>query len=161
MRMKPLITLVIVNLAITMCLAQTPQGKTNPKEITIDAYIDGPSTLHLSLAGIYWTNGGNAKPGRHDAHNYPTYVDGKPWIPKWGKEGDDRGQDTSDVYPLTLTTIDYELEVMGISDRKGSSKKDRRTEPAPVRQNGEFVVNINDPENGAKWYKLRLRLRQP
>ena len=138
-----------------------PKPVVDPREITVEAYVDGPSALHLSLKGIYWTNGGNAKPGRHEAHNYPTYIDGKAWVPKWGKDGDDRGSDKSDTYPLTLTTTAYELEVVGISDRKGSSKKDRRTAPSPVRENGEFVINIPDPEGGAKWYKMRLRLRKP
>ena len=138
----------------------SPNAPANPKEITVEAYIDGPSALHLTLNGIYWTNSSNAKPGRHDAHNYPTYIDGKSWKPKWGKDGDDRGNDKSDVYPLKLTSTEYELEVVGISDKKGSSQVDRRTAPAPVRENGEFVVNITDPESGAKWYKLRLRLRR-
>ena len=135
-------------------------SKASPKEITVEAYIDGPSTLHLSLEGIYWTNGGNAKPGRLGAHNYPTYINGKSWIPKWGNDGDDRGADKSDLYQLQFTTIEYELEVVGISDQQGSSKKDSRTAPSPARQNGELVVNIPDPEVGAKWYKIRLRLRK-
>jgi hypothetical protein len=134
---------------------------TNPKEITVVAYIDGPSTLHLSLKGLYWTNGVNAKPGRHEAENYPTYIDTKPWMPKWGKDGDDRGSDTSDVYPLALSSVDYELEVAGISDKKNSSKVDRRTMPSSERKDREFLVHIPDPEVGAKWYKLRLRLRKP
>ena len=148
-------------LVATQASAQTSVAKTSPKEITVDAYIDGPSTLHLCLQGIYWTNGRNAKPGRHDANNYPTYINSRQWIPKWGKDGDDRGEDKSDIYPLTLTTTEYELEVAGISDRKGSSKKEPRTEPSPVRENGELVVTFPDPEVGAKWYRVRLRLRKP
>ena len=152
--------IVLVSVALSAVGQLAPKPVVNPREITVQAYVDGPSALHLSLQGLYWTNGGNAKPGRLDANNYPTYIDGKKWFPKWGKDGDDRGSDKSDVYPLVLTTTDYELEVVGISDKKDSSKKDRRTAPSPVRQNGEFVVNITDPENGAKWYKLRLRLRK-
>lgn len=151
---------VSLSASVLLSIGQTTALRPNPKEITVEAYIDGPSTLHLSLAGLYWTNGGNAKPGRHDAKNHPTYIDGKSWIPKWGKDGDDRGADKSDTYPLQLTTTEYELEVVGISDRKGRSTKDRRTEPSPVRQDGEFRIDIPDPEVGAKWYKLRLRLRK-
>jgi hypothetical protein len=145
----------------TPTFAQTSTANTSPKEITVEAFIDGPSSLHLTLQGLYWTNGGNAKPGRHNAHNYPTYIDGKSWMPKWGKEGDDRGDDKCDIFPLRLTTVEYDLDVVGISDRKGIARKDRRTAPTAMRQNGEFVVNIPDPEVGAKWYKLRLKLRKP
>lgn len=137
-----------------------PAKPPSPKEITIEALVDGPSVLHLSPAGIYWTNGGNAKPGRHDAHNYPTYVNGRAWTPKWGKEGDDRGVDQSDTYPMQIGSTEYEMEVVSISDRRGIAKKDRRTAPSATRQNGEFLVTISDPEVGAKWYKLRLKLRK-
>lgn len=100
-----------------------PAKPPSPKEITVEALVDGPSVLHFSPTGIYWTNGGNAKPGRHEAHNYPTYVNGKAWTPKWGKDGDDRGVDQSEAYPMQIGSTEYEMEVVSISDRRGTAKK--------------------------------------
>src|SRR5579863_314147 len=42
--------------------------------VTVLTYIDGPSELHVTKEGMYWFNGSNAKPGRHEGHNYATYV---------------------------------------------------------------------------------------
>jgi hypothetical protein len=131
-----------------------------PTEIVIEAFVDGPSTVHLAPSGIYWTNGWAAKPGRINAKNLPTLINGKEWIPKWIKDGDDRGEDRSDTFPLALLGSEYELEVLGISDRKGSSKKEKRTPPSLVRRNGELCIDIPDPESGAKWYRLRLKIRK-
>lgn len=110
---------------------------------------------------MYWTNGWAAKPGRYGAKNYPTSINGKDWTPKWNKNGDDRGEDTSDLYALDIPQTIYELEILGISDRKGGNKKDKRTALGLVRRKGELCLDIPDPEAGAKWYKIKLKPIKP
>lgn len=133
---------------------------TGPGEITVQAYVDGSSAIHLSLQGLYWTNGGNAKPGKLDGNNFATYINGKAWFPKWGRNDNDRGKDRSDVYPLQLKSTNYEVEVVSVSIRKDTPGKERRTTPIITRENAELVINIPDPESGARWYELRLNLRK-
>ena len=52
--------------------------------IIVEALIDGPSELRVTTRGLYWINHRNAKPGLHEKHNDPTYVDGREWKPVWG-----------------------------------------------------------------------------
>jgi hypothetical protein len=63
------------------------------KEITIEAFIDGPSALHIRPTSIFWENDQNAKPGRVNLLNEPTYVNGIAWKPRWKEEKHDRGKD--------------------------------------------------------------------
>ena len=147
----------IALLIVTSFPVQVRAQASRPMEITFEAFVDGPSSLHITPKGVYWTNGWAAKPGRISAKNLPTTVNGKEWTPRWIKDGDDRGEDRSDLLSMTLPDTDYTLEILGISDRKGSSKKDKRTQPSLVRRNGELCVDIPDPESGAKWYRIRLK----
>jgi len=127
--------------------------------ITIQAYIDGPSELHVKKTGIYWTNGRNAKPGRQDARNEPTYVNDKPWIPHWKKQKDDRGEDKSDTYSVSSRTLEFELELLAVGKKMEDTGIEKRT-PIEVRHQGyEYIVKINDPEVGARWYKFVLKHR--
>jgi len=93
--------LLVANLLSAQQLA--PPNVTN--QVTILAYVDGPSDLHVTRQGMYWFNGINAKPGRHEGHNDPTYVNGTPWFPKWGKPQEDRGVDKSAIYPIKLESL--------------------------------------------------------
>jgi hypothetical protein len=57
-----------------------------PSAIVIEALIDGQSELRVTKDSLYWIHtGASAKPGRHEKANEPTYVNGKPWMPVWGK----------------------------------------------------------------------------
>src|SRR5437868_14127190 len=64
-------------------------------DVIIEALVDGPSALHIRQGAIYWVNGGNAKPGRADLRNEPTYVNGAAWNPRWKNMKNDRGADKS------------------------------------------------------------------
>ena len=126
-------------------------------EILVEAFVDGPSTLHVTPTGIYWTNGWAAKPGRSGANNFPTYINSREWTPQWTKGGDDRGEDRSDTFKMKLPYAGYEFELLAVCDRKGGSQKQKRTYPYLERRNGELCVEISDPEPGAKWYRFRLK----
>lgn len=149
-----LLALLVIGVFPIFAMAQTKREV--PVELVIEAYVDGPSTLHITNEGLYWTNGWAAKPGRINAENHPTVINGKEWTPRWIKDEDDRGQDRSDIFLIELPSIEYKLEVQGISDRRGSSRKEKRTQPSLERKGGELRVIIPDPEPGPKWYKLKL-----
>ena len=151
--------LLTISFFASMCIASSAPCQTYSPltEIVVEAFVDGPSTLHITQTGIYWTNGSAAKPGRFGAKNYPTYVNRKEWIPQWTKNGDDRGEDRSDTYKIKLPFSEYHFEILAISDQKDGSRKHKRTLPHLERRSGELCVDIPDPEPGAKWYRFRLK----
>ena len=118
--------------------------------LTIESHVDGPSTLCVRKDGLYWINGGNAKPDT-------TYVNGKKWMPRWGKPDQERGTDKTDLLSITLPTLELKAEVVAISREKGGEGMERRT-PIDVKQYGsEIQIAVPDPEPGARWYRLVFR----
>lgn len=130
-----------------------------PKELVIEALIDGSTTLHVTRDGIYWRTHGVSKPGRWSGHNEPTYVNGAAWMPKWGKPSQDRGHDRSEPYRVGLGTTDVEFEVLAIGSNRGGTAKEHRV-VATKQQGNEFVVTITDPEPDARWYRFVVRKRK-
>lgn len=125
--------------------------------VIIEALIDGPSELRVKKDGIYWINGGNAKPGRHEGQEEPTYVDGKSWRPNWKNARADRGVDrtaTKSVDGLDPTKVDFKLlSVTMTRDGVGIEKRDE------IKVNmlqEELSILIPDSQSGSRWYKLAL-----
>ncbi|MFZ4763547.1 MAG: SHD1 domain-containing protein [Roseimicrobium sp.] len=126
--------------------------------VIIEALIDGPSELRVKKDGIYWINGENAKPGRHEGQEEPTYVDGKSWRPNWKNQRADRGVDrtaTKSVEGLDPTKVRFKLlSVTMTRDGVGIEKRDEIT--ANLLQD-EFSIRIPDSQTGSRWYKLALK----
>ncbi len=144
-------------LALTATLAAEPATY----EVTIEALVDGPSTLHFTKTGFFWQNEGNAKPGRHDAHNEPTYVNSRPWTPKWRKPEKERGDDTSDTFPWVIGSLELECELVAVTRERGGSGIEKRTPLERKRDGGEYTVRIPDPEGGSRWYRIVVRAPDP
>jgi hypothetical protein len=147
---------------LALVLALTVRAELPPRyEITLEAFVDGPSTLRFTRTGFYWQNGSNAKPGRLGGRNDPTYVNGKEWIPKWRKPGSDRGRDTSEPFAWSIASTELQFEVESITAERGETGVEKRKGIEAKRQNGEFWITIPDPEPGARWYKLIIRAPDP
>src|ERR1039457_5559764 len=97
-----------------LCVSQASPLPTATNQITILAFIDGPSDLYVTKQGMYWFNGINAKPGRLDGRNEPTYVNGTAWFPKWGKQQQDRGIDKSDIYSIKLESLELDFTLLAV-----------------------------------------------
>lgn len=126
--------------------------------LTIESYVDGPSSLFVRRDGIYWVNGNNAKPG---LGKRPTYVNGAEWMPKWGVPGQERGFDRSDVFPVSLGTLEVSVELVSNMKERDVEAVDPSRSPIKVQKRAnEIEVVIPDPESGQRWYKLVLRGRK-
>lgn len=125
--------------------------------ITLQAFIDGESTLHVSPTRIFWESGNVAKPGRHNGANEPTLVNSKPWMPKWGKPQEDRGQDVTEALPLDVGPVEnLKLELLAVGTSREATGIEPR-DPIETRvMNGEFLITIPDRQEGPRWYKFRL-----
>ena len=127
--------------------------------LTIEALVDGPSTLRIGRDRIYWINGGNAKPGYWV--NEPTYINGDAWTPKWGQPDKGRGVDRSDNRAVALPTLDLQGELVSNQPTRGVDRIDSSRTPVNIKRSGEeIVVTIPDPEPGARWYKVLFRERR-
>ncbi len=127
------------------------------EEVVIEAWVDGPSALHVRQGSIYWVNGANAKPGKGSLLNEPTYVNGVAWMPHWKNPKADRGADRSQGFQIPLDTTDLEYELLAVTTERGGTGIEKRTPVTAAKEGGEFVIVIPDPESGARWYKFVLR----
>lgn len=126
------------------------------ENFTVEALIDGRTELHVTKEGLYWMlPGGEAKPGLHDGADEPTFVNGAHWKPKWQKQGT-LGPDTSDVYPLKTTVPKLVVDSVIVSSER-FGKNENRTPVVTSVKGGHFVVKVDDPEGGSRWYKIRIK----
>lgn len=118
--------------------------------LTVDALVDGPSTLHIRKDGLFWVNGGNGKPG-------PTYIDGSRWEHRWGKPDQRRGPDKTDVRSVSLPSTDLKMGLLA-ARRERENQGITPRPPIEVNQRGnDLEITIPDPEAGPMWYKLVFR----
>jgi hypothetical protein len=159
--MKPqtFITFLMALALGAMLHAQFPSDSPSPTTLTVQAYIDGPSELHIKADGIYWINGGNAKPGLWSGSRFPTYVNGAKWFPNWAKRGD-RGIDKSNLHMIPFGSLDFDFKLISVGMTQEDTGIVRRSPVQAGRQGDEYVVLIPDPEPGAMWYKFVLTPRK-
>ncbi len=126
-----------------------------PIVLTVEAWVDGGSTLIVKRDGISWLNGNFAKPGEL---REPTFVNGKAWMPKWGIPTQGRGFDRSDVFPITLEAMDLNVELAGNMEKRGLDVVDPSRSPIAVKKHpNDIEIFIPDAQGGARWYKLVFR----
>jgi len=129
----------------------------SPAEIVVEARIDGNSELWVTPTGIYWKNlDRESKPGRYDGKSEPTYVNGKEWMPEWGKPDQEGGADLSQSYALPIGKADYRFELIAVGSQRGGQGIEER-DPVEVRtQEASMVIRIPDHQPGGRWYRFRL-----
>ena len=129
-----------------------------PIVLTVEAYVDGPSTLYVRKDGVMWVNGGNAKPG---LNREPTYVNGKEWMPKWATPTQERGADRSDLFPLPLQSFDLQASLVSNMKERGAEQVDPSRKQIEIRRRQtDLEIIIPDPEPGQRWYKIVFRSRK-
>jgi len=128
-----------------------------PKEVIVQALIDGSTELRITAEGIYWAIlGGVAKPGRHQGADEPTYVNGSAWRPRYEENRQDRGTDTSAVYRMPLFPEMMKFELLAVGPEKDSNGVERRSPISERRSDKDYVLTIPDNDGGSRWYKIRL-----
>ncbi len=142
--------------ALTTSPIQGGSVATAPEPITIEAYIDGNTSLHVGKNGLHWVTRGNvAKPGLHEGSDFPTYINKKRWIPQWQSTGS-RGTDVSGAYALATAAPNLKIENIKVSKERYGRHEEGRTPVKAFVKDDQFVVEIADPESGARWYSFRL-----
>ena len=131
-----------------------------PTELVIEALVDGPSMFHVRADGVFWENGDNGKPGKHAGHDEPTYINGAAWTPRWGKSRELRGRDKTEMNRINLGSIDLEFELIAVTQHRGETGIEQRSEIATKVDRNDFVITIPDPEPGSRWYKFVVRKKK-
>ena len=132
-----------------------------PTELTIKAWVDGPSELRIKKNGIYWKNGENAKPGRQSRLNEPTYINGKPWVPHWKKQHEDRGRDKSDTLAMDIPSLDFDFKLVAVAEKFDGTGVEQRSSITVYMKDFELAISIPDLEPGTRWYTFTLTPRKP
>lgn len=123
------------------------------EEVIVKALVDGPSEFIVTTNGFQWKNGMNAKPGKHEGRNEPTYIHATSWYPVWGAGSGERGTDTSDVFPWPVKSSRFDFELLAIGDTPNATTVEPRTSPTiSYGVDGSMIISIPDPESGSKWY---------
>ncbi|MES2505964.1 MAG: hypothetical protein V4599_04635, partial [Verrucomicrobiota bacterium] len=137
------------------------QAPAPANSVIIEALIDGPSELRVKKDGIYWINGGNAKPGRHLGQEMPIYVNGKAWQPNWKEPHKDRGVDRTSTKSVEgLDPQKLEFKLLNVTTLRGDSGIEDR-DPIKVRLiEEELSIYIPDIQGGSMWYRFAL-VKQP
>jgi hypothetical protein len=86
---------------IVLLAATAMASDLGPKEIVVEALVDGGSILHVTSDRIYWENGDHSKPGRWGNRNEPTIINGVEWMPNWGRSRENKGRDKSEPYRVS------------------------------------------------------------
>ncbi|WP_146850614.1 hypothetical protein [Brevifollis gellanilyticus] len=149
-----ILTLAFLALLLTSAVHAADKG---PQTFVIEALIDGPSELRVKKNGIYWVNGPNAKPGRHNGQEFPTFVDGKPWRPNWKESRGDRGNDksaTRSVDRIDPTKIEFKLVM--VSFKRDGTGIEKRDAIKAALAGEEYSIEIPDLQSGSRWYRFEL-----
>lgn len=149
-----ILTLVCPALLLASAIHAADKG---PQTFVIEALIDGPSELRVKKDGIYWVNGPNANPGRHNGQEFPTFVDGKPWRPNWKESRGDRGNDksaTRSVDGIDPTKIAFKLVM--VSFKRDGTGIEKRDAIKAALAGEEYSIEIPDLQSGSRWYRFEL-----
>ncbi len=142
--------------ALTVSPVDASTAATAQEPITVEAYIDGNTSLHVGKNGLHWVTRGNvAKPGLHEGSNFPTYINKKRWVPQWQTAGS-RGTDVSAAYALATAAPNLKIENIKVSKERFGRHEEGRTPVKAFVKDDQFIVEIADPEYGARWYSFRL-----
>jgi hypothetical protein len=122
--------------------------------MTVEFQSEGGCILQIFAAGMHWNAFLPEKPGRCGGANYPTYVDGKPWLPVWTNIG--LNQDTTDVFPVPIGAGPLDYEVIGIAPRRGEPGITKRP-PVTFSSSAEgSVLHLDDARGVPMWYSIRF-----
>ncbi len=127
------------------------------RSLVVEVLIDGDSEFIVTPQGICWRSKGVAKPGRHGGKNLPTLINGKPWMPVWGKPAEERGRDMTQVLPLKIDTAKLQLQLLAIGPKPGGNTMEKRDPVTLQRVGKNLIVTIPDHQGGSRWYRFALR----
>jgi len=158
--MRKLISILVAMMFGLVIHAQSPFDSPASGPLTVQAYVDGPSELHVTPEGVYWINGPNAKPGRLDGANFPTYINGEAWFPLWHNMRQDRGVDKSFRHVIHSDSLEFDFKLISVGYTKDDGGMVRRSPVMSEMEGADYVIHIPDPEPGAMWYKFVLTPRK-
>ena len=120
--------------------------------LLIEALIDGDTELWVTPTGISWRSLGVAKPGRHGGRNEPTWVNGRKWMPIWGKPKEERGFDATRPYAVRVGSINLTLRLLAVGRERGAKGIERRSPVRTQRIGRTLVIMFPDKQAEPRWY---------
>ncbi|WP_010585934.1 LamG-like jellyroll fold domain-containing protein [Schlesneria paludicola] len=127
-------------------------------DFTVEALIDGKSTLMVTPGGMWWEHQQNALPGIPDGDRTSVKVNGRKWIMKWHTDSD--GNSTSEVLPLKIGGLSHDVQLLSLRDRLDGPHNPQRggieVKSDPLGHD-PIQITFNDSADGAGLFRVHFR----
>ena len=127
-----------------------------PFVLTIRAYIEHDSELILRNGRVQWRHVRGRRPGDDGVRQHPTFLNGKPWTPRWeAVEGPPDAPTVSDEFPLPGLVLPATAPRAKLSRWEG--RRDGRQDPVWVESRpGQVLVSFQDHGGSGSWYEATV-----
>lgn len=129
-----------------------------PDGVTIEALVDGKSSLMVTPEGMYWEHHTDAPPGTLEGNRSFVLVNGRKWFLRWHK--DFEGKSLTEPLPFKVGGLSHEIILCSLRDqptgphnpgRGGIEVQQHPLGLEPTR------ITFNDPAAGTGLFRVHLR----
>lgn len=128
--------------------------------LTIEAAIDGKSSLIVSPDGLVWEHHEHGLPGTPDGNRSYVLVNGRKWFLRW--HTDFEGKSVSEPMAINVGGLFHDVQLLSLRDQPGGPHNPGRG-GIEVHQNPFGAkptrITFNDPPPGAALFKVRLQAK--
>src|SRR4051812_12760279 len=115
--------------------------------LTIRTFIDGSDIIKVSGNNVWFEHEEFDLPGKNGGGNYPTYINGQPWMPDWTDK-------TSAPYEGVKPAF-KPRDVNKVKLVKRMGRGTATIVQAPATESGTLAIRIDDnAESGAALYEI-------
>ena len=139
-------------------LADPNPDELPPGSMTIDAVIDGRSTLFVAPNGLFWQHHEGTLPACPDGTRSAVMLNGRKWPLAWQRDFD--GDMMSTHLPLKLGTTFYDAKLLSLRDRPDGPHNTLRGAMSlekPSFDDNTLKISLRDTAAGAGHFRLHLR----
>ena len=132
-------------------------GAPSIQSLTIEAWIDGKSSLKVTLDSLYWEHHENGLPGTAEGDRRFVLVNGRKWFLRWHKNYD--GKSISEPLPLKVGGLSHDFRLLSLRDKSNGPHNAKRGktkfEEHPVGAQPSRIL-LDDQARGAGLYRVSL-----
>ena len=129
-----------------------------PDGVTVEAFVDGKSSLMVAPEGMYWEHHADALPGMPEGNRSFVLVNGRKWYLHWHK--DFEGNSVSEPLLFKVGGLSQDITLCSLRDQPNGPHNPGRG-GIEVQQHPHGIeptrITFNDPAAGAGLFRVHLR----